>query len=84
MLQILDRSAATGAARMLVLMLARHADGDGVVSGVTREQLMREARLTKSGFQYAMRLLRESGEVEYVAGSGRTLSTYRVRVGGAK
>lgn len=69
---------------MLVLMLARHADGDGVVTGVTREQLMREARLTKSGFQYAMRWLRESGEVEYVAGTGRRRSTYRLRLGGAK
>jgi hypothetical protein len=84
MLNIVDRSAARGAARMLVLMLARHADRDGVVTGVTREQLMAETRLTKSGFQYAMRSLRESGEVEYVAGSGRTRSTYRVRVGGAK
>ena len=77
---VLNKSRATGAARLVLLVLARHADLTGVCWPGIRT-IARQAQVSLRTVQRSLRLLQEYGELDVLPGAGpHGQNLYRLRL----
>lgn len=82
---VLARSKAKGSDRLVLLVIAAHADEETFECFPGRELLCKEAAMSERNLIYCLKKLEESKELVIIRGTGRgNLTTYRITLEGLK
>lgn len=78
---VLEESLAKGGGRLVLLALANHAGTDGSRTFPSVETLAREARMTRSGVQKALRRLEAEGHIRTTGRTAKGTIMYQILMG---
>ncbi len=82
---VLKHSRATGSDRLVLLVLASHADEETFECYPSRDLLCQEAAMSERNLIYCLRKLEGTGELTISRGNGRgNLTTYQINLEGAE